>query len=110
MDAARLGHPIHQVRLKTRDEFEPREGRYLLTTKNVRYNPGSRMARALIGFGAGFASVDIHYEFYGVEPQPLRAWDDGASSGRVSLSGIAKKLDQHAVERIMEILVSSKAR
>ena len=95
--------------IKTRDEFEPCEGRYLLTTENVRYNPGSRTARALIGFGAGFASVDVHYEFYGVETQPLMVWDDGASTGRVSLAGIAQKLDQHAVERITEMFASSKA-
>ena len=96
------------VPVETRDEFEPREGRYLLTTKNTGYSPGSKAARALVGFGAGFATLDVHYEFYGMEAQPLMEWDDGASTGRVSLTGIAKKIDQHAVERITEMLVSSK--
>lgn len=93
--------------VKSPDEFEPREGRYLLKAKSARYNPGSRTARAIIGFGAGFATLDMHYELYGVETQPLMEWDDGTSTSRVSLSGIAKKLDQHTVERITEMLVSS---
>jgi hypothetical protein len=55
----------------SKEEFKARDGRYLLTVKIVKYNPGSSAARIIVGFGAGAASLDNHYELYGTAPHDV---------------------------------------
>jgi len=50
--------------------------------KIIKYNPGSKAARMLVGFGAGSASLDLRFEVYGEGPQPLLVKDHGRGSSR----------------------------
>lgn len=54
----RLGYEA--VLIESKDEFEARKGRYLLTVKIESYNPGGA-ARMLVRFSEGAASLDNRY-------------------------------------------------
>jgi len=85
--------------VETKEKFEARDGRYLLVVKIVSYNPGSSAARIVVGFGAGAASLDNHYEFYGTAPKPLMTWDDGVGTSQ-HWSRLPSKLNANTVGRI----------
>lgn len=68
--------------IPSRDKFDPATAQYLLTVKMVRYNAGSKAARIVVGFGAGATSLDIHYELFGAEKDPLLTKDHGRGSSR----------------------------
>lgn len=70
------------MRVTSRDQFDPASGQYLLTVKTVRYNPGSKAARMMVGLGAGATSLDVHYELFGADAQPIVAKDHGRGSSR----------------------------
>jgi len=93
--------------INSKEEFEARSGRYLLTVKMVSYNPGSSAARILMGFGAGAASLDNKYEFYGTGPEPIMAWDDGVGTSE-HWSRLPRKLNSNTVKRITKKLTASK--
>jgi hypothetical protein len=104
----RLSRSGYEAKLiNSKDEFEPSVGRYLLTVKMVSYNPGSSAARILVGFGAGAASLDNKYEFYGAGSEPIMAWDDGVGTSE-HWSRLPKKLNANTVKRITEKLSASK--
>jgi hypothetical protein len=97
----RAGYLARQI--KTRSEFVPGNGRYLLTTRINNYNPGSSAARMVVGFGAGSASLDNHYELFGNTAQPLLSWDDGTGTSE-HWSKLCRKLSSNAVKRINDQL------
>ncbi|MFT3870300.1 MAG: DUF4410 domain-containing protein [Nibricoccus sp.] len=68
--------------IPSRDKFDPAVAPYLLIVKMVRYNAGSKATRMVVGFGAGAASLDIHYELFGAEKDPLLTKDHGRGSSR----------------------------
>lgn len=68
--------------IRSRSQFTGMLNQYLLAVKIARYDPGSKAARVVVGYGAGSTSLDIHYEFYGGAPSPLIAANDGVGSGR----------------------------
>ena len=76
----RAGYMVRLI--NERGEFTPGPGRYLLDVTIVSYNPGSSAARMLVGYGAGAASLDNHYKFFGEEDKPLMMWDDGVGSSK----------------------------
>lgn len=55
-------------------------GGYVLAVRLIRYNPGSTAARMFVGFGAGAASLDVHYELR-AGGKVLLSHDDGVGSG-----------------------------
>jgi hypothetical protein len=83
----------------SRGEFAAGPGEYLLTVRMVRYNPGSKAARMLVGFGAGATSLDTHYELYGASSQPLLAEDHGVGSS-VDWYQVVQKLNQQMVDAV----------
>lgn len=93
--------------INSKDEFEARAGQYLLIVKIVSYNPGSSAARILVGFGAGAASLDNKYEFYGAGQEPIMAWDDGVGTSE-HWTRIPRKLNANTVKRITGKLTASK--
>lgn len=97
----RAGYQARQIREKS--EFTPANGRYLLTTRIVNYNPGSSAARIIVGFGAGSASLDNHYELFGNNAQPLLSWDDGCGTSE-HWSKLYRRLNGNAVKRTNEQL------
>lgn len=97
----RAGYQAKQIKVKS--EFTPGNGRYLLTTRIVNYNPGSSAARMIVGFGAGSASLDNHYELFGNTAQPLLSWDDGVGTSE-HWSKLCRKLNSNTVKRINDHL------
>jgi hypothetical protein len=83
----------------SRDDFEPAGDRYLLSVAITSYNPGSSAARIFVGYGAGACSLDIHYELYGAEPEPIMAWDDGVGTS-ANWQKLPRKLNINTVKRI----------
>jgi hypothetical protein len=53
----RAGYSARQI--DSRSEFDPSSGEYLLPVKVIKYNPGSKAARILVGFGknSGYCHV-----------------------------------------------------
>ncbi|PLX78634.1 MAG: hypothetical protein C0614_08465 [Desulfuromonas sp.] len=86
-----------------RNEFRGGEEGYLLTVKIVKYNPGSKAARILVGFGAGSTSLDTRYELYGAKPQPLLAEDHGYGSS-IDWFKIIQKLNREMVDAVTKKL------
>ncbi|MEI6788074.1 MAG: DUF4410 domain-containing protein [bacterium] len=79
--------------LRSRDEFKPGAGEYLLSVRIVRYNPGSKAARIIVGLGAGSCSLDIHYELFGPSGNMLLSKDDGCGSS-LDWQRLARKLNE----------------
>lgn len=63
-------------------QFEGGSGNYLLQVKIVNYNPGSKAARMLVGFGAGATSLDIQYQIVNGQKLTLEDRSDGVGSSR----------------------------
>ena len=85
--------------LMSRDAFKPGPGNYLLVTRIVRYNPGAKAARMIVGFGAGAVSLDTHYELYGQGKEPLLSKDHGVGSGREWLN-CCRKLNEQMLDAV----------
>jgi len=91
--------------LRSRDEFKQGEGEYLLNVRIVRYNSGSKAARIIVGFGAGAASLDIHYEFSGPNGNILLSKDDGCGTS-LDWQRLARKLNENMLAAIQARLRS----
>jgi hypothetical protein len=69
--------------IKSRKQYVPGGGRYLLSVTIVHYRPGNKAARMVVGFGAGAASLDTRYELSGgKDKKPLLAEEHGVGSSR----------------------------
>ena len=85
------------------DEFVAGPDTYLLTAKIKDYNPGSKAARMVVGFGAGSCSMDIHIELFGADNKQIFAKDDHVASGR-DWRNVARKLNENILKAIDEVL------
>lgn len=63
-------------------DFKGGSGAYLLQVRIANYNPGSKAARMLVGYGAGAASLDIEYQIYNGQQKQVANRNDGVGSGR----------------------------
>ncbi|MBN2645717.1 MAG: DUF4410 domain-containing protein [Desulfuromonadaceae bacterium] len=73
----------YQVRpIQSRSDYAAAPGSYLLQARITNYNPGSKAARMLVGFGAGATSLDIEYQIINGQGQQLYSKADGIGSGR----------------------------
>lgn len=84
---------------KSRKDYRPSAGEYLVTEKILKYNPGNVGLRIGIGFGAGAASLDVHYEFYGKNKKAVLADDHGVGSSR-NWTYCAEKINKDIIARI----------
>ena len=66
--------------IHSKSEFTPGEGKYLVCVEVESYNPGSNVARMLVGFGAGACSMDCHYAVFGQGSESILSWDDGVGT------------------------------
>lgn len=85
--------------LASRDQFVKGSGECLLDVRITRYNPGSKAARAIVGFGAGACSLDIHYEFSSPGGNVLLSRDDGCGSS-MEWMRLARKLNENMLAAI----------
>jgi len=93
--------------ISARDQFKAGPDEYLLTIKIVKYNPGSKAARIVVGFGAGSCSLDLHYELFGAEKDPVLSKDDGVGSG-LEWTRCVRKLNKNILSAINGTLASQK--
>ncbi|MEI6564782.1 MAG: DUF4410 domain-containing protein [bacterium] len=97
LSGRRGGYPTRI--LGSKDEFKQNAGEYLLDIRITRYNPGNKAARAFVGFGAGSASLDIHYELISPRGVVLMSKDDGCGSS-LHWKNVAQKLNKNILESI----------
>jgi hypothetical protein len=85
--------------ISSREDFKTGQGEYLVTTRIIRYNPGSKAARIIIGFGAGYASLDVHYELIGPSGNTLISKDDGCATS-LDWQRLGRKLNENILAAI----------
>ena len=81
------------VLIEAADAFQPAADTYLLSIKLTNYNPGSKAARMVVGFGAGSCSLDLHYELKGQGDAPMLSKDHGRASSN-DWDKIARELNR----------------
>jgi hypothetical protein len=91
--------------IEKRQDFTPQSGNYLLTVKIVDYNPGSKAARMIVGYGAGGVSLKIHYELFADGKNAILTKDDGVFSG-IEWTRAARKLNENMAKAVAEKLGS----
>ena len=93
----RAGYVAAQI--QRREEFKPGPNCYLLVVKIDKYNPGSKAARIVVGFGAGTTSLDNSYQLFGSDHRPIMSWPNGCASS-LDWKRLLVKLNTEAVEKI----------
>jgi hypothetical protein len=79
-------------------------GRYLLRTQVVDYNGGSRAARALVGWGAGAARLETHFELIGPKGAVYVAGSPSVATSRSNWQRVARKVNLQTVDSVNERL------
>jgi hypothetical protein len=75
-------------------------GRYLLRVKITDYNAGSKAARMLVGWGAGAAVLNTHFELFGPDsPAPYVVGSPSVGSGR-DWKNSARKVNVQTVDAV----------
>jgi hypothetical protein len=99
----------YKVRLlDTAEDFKQDQGEYLLNVRIVRYNSGSKAARIIVGFGAGAASMDIHYEFSDPRGREMLSKEDGVGTS-LDWQRLARKLNENILAAIQHCPASGEA-
>ncbi|MBU0544546.1 MAG: DUF4410 domain-containing protein [Proteobacteria bacterium] len=75
------------------------KGTYLLKVTIVKYNPGSKAARIVVGFGAGAVSLDTRYELFAPGGNLLVSDDHGVGSS-MDWTFCARKLNKQTVSAV----------
>ena len=97
------GYQARQI--QDQAEFDPASGEYLLSVRVIRYNPGSKAARIIIGFGAGATSLDRFYELYGSSSVALLSKKQGVGSSN-DWSAVVQKLNREMIDEISRSLAA----
>jgi hypothetical protein len=86
--------------VRTEDpNVEPGPGRYVLRVRIVKYNAGSKAARMFIGYGAGAATLDTHFELVGESGNVEVSGDPSVGSGR-DWKNAARKVNLQTVDAV----------
>jgi hypothetical protein len=76
------------------------EGQYTLKVQITEYNGGSKAARMFVGFGAGSARLESHFELLGPNGASYTSGSPGASTGRTSWQRVVRKVNQEIVAAV----------
>ena len=95
------GYQARQI--QDRSEFDPASGEYLLSVQVIRYNPGSKAMRIIIGYGAGATSLDRFYELYDSDSVPLLSRNQGVGSS-IDWSTVVQKLNREMIDAVSSTL------
>lgn len=87
--------------IEKRSDFTAKPNNYLLTVKITDYNPGSKAARIIVGYGAGGVSLKIHYELFANSGNAILTKDDGVFSG-IEWMRAARKLNENMAKAVTE--------
>lgn len=85
--------------MRVEADAPPGPGRYLLRVKIRDYNAGSKAARILVGFGAGAAVLNTHFELQGEDGGALVAGDPSVGTGR-DWRNAARKVNLQTVDSV----------
>ncbi len=75
------------------------KGTYLLKVTIVRYNPGSKAARIVVGFGAGAVSLNTRFELFAPGGNVLISDEHGVGSS-MDWTSCARKLNKQTVQAV----------
>lgn len=89
--------------IKDAAEYKAAEGAHLLKVKIKEYNPGSKAARMLVGYGAGSTSMKTHFDLLGSAAEPILSDDLGVGSGR-DWKNVIRKLNEQTVAAVKKKL------
>lgn len=87
--------------IENRNQYS--KGTHLLKVTIVRYNPGSKAARIVVGFGAGAVSLDTRYELFAPGGNLLVSDEHGVGSS-MDWTSCARKLNKQTVEAVSDKL------
>lgn len=88
--------------IKEMSEYRTDLGKLLIVDVE-RFNPGSRAARAFVGFGAGAASLDLSYKLLDERGALLAEWRDGVGSSK-GPTYCAQTLNRRALAKVTALL------
>jgi hypothetical protein len=95
----------YQVVQSTNPEaFVPGPNKFLLIIKIVNYNPGSKAARMLVGFGAGSLVLDTQHLLYSGPGQLLFQGTGSVGSAR-DWEYAARKINQQVTKEVTNALM-----
>ena len=75
-------------------------GRYTLRVQVLNYNGGSKAARMFVGWGAGSARLDAHFELLGPNAQSYVSGSPGVSTSRANWEHVARKVNEEIVASV----------
>ena len=78
----------------------PAAGQYKLNVQITDYNGGSKAARMFVGFGAGSARLESHFELFGPNGASYTSGSPGASTSQASWQRTARKVNQEIVSAV----------
>jgi len=81
-------------------DYKAAAGNELLKVKITNYNPGSKAARMMVGYGAGGVKLAIHYELI-ADGKTITSKDDDVYSGR-DWRNAARKLNENTARAIAD--------
>ncbi len=88
--------------IKDKNNYSRNMGKLLIVDVDA-FNPGSRAARAFVGFGAGASSLDLNYSLLGEDGKNLLAWKDSVGSSKGG-TYCAQTLNRNATEKVVVFL------
>jgi hypothetical protein len=87
--------------------FQPGPNRYLVVVRLTRYNPGSKAARMMVGFGAGALVLDSEFELHAGPGAVLLAEKASVGSSR-DWNHAARKTNQQVAQAVTNRLLSAR--
>jgi len=75
------------------------KGTYLLKVTIIKYNPGSKAARIVVGFGAGAVSLNTRYELFAPGGSLMVSDEHGVGSS-MDWTSCARKLNKQTVQAV----------
>ena len=75
------------------------KGTYLLKVTIIKYNPGSKAARIVVGFGAGAVSLNTRYELFAPGGNLMVSDEHGVGSS-MDWTSCARKLNKQTVQAV----------
>ena len=75
-------------------------GSYLLRVQILEYRGGSKAARMFVGFGAGAASLNTHFELIGAGNKSYVSGSPGAGTSRVDWQHLARKANLEITDSV----------
>ncbi len=100
----KAGYNVHLI--GRRSEYKQAAGAYLLTVKITNYNPGSKAARMMVGYGVGATSMQTRYELFAKGQKSILADDLGVGSGS-DWTAVVRKIDVLTVNAVTAKLSES---